>query len=69
MEELLQLLKRVVPKADWESEGNLLEEGQIDSIDIITLVSELTMEYGVDIPGEEMEAENFTSAARKSRAN
>lgn len=62
MDELLKVLKQAVPKVDWTQEGNLLEEGKIDSIDIITIVSEITAAYGIEIPTEEMEADNFTSA-------
>ncbi len=58
----MKVLGKAVPKVDWTKEGNLLEEGLIDSIDIITIVSELTAAYGLEIPPEEMEADNFTSA-------
>lgn len=62
MEELMALLKKAAPKVDWTVEGNLIEEGILDSIDIISVVSEITMNYGIEIPTEEMEADNFCSA-------
>lgn len=58
----MTLLKKAAPKVDWSAEGNLIEEGLLDSIDIISVVSEITMAYDMEIPAEEMEADNFCSA-------
>lgn len=59
MDELMEVLKKAAPKVDWDMEGNLIEEGVLDSIDIISVVSEITVVYGIEIPAEEMEAGNF----------
>ena len=62
MEELLELLKEVLPNVNWEVEKNLVDDGVLDSIDIITIISEITDEYDVKISTDEMKAENFNSA-------
>lgn len=62
MEELLELLKEVQPNVNWETEKNLVDDGVLDSIDIITIISEITDEYDVKISTDEMKAENFNSA-------
>jgi len=62
MEELKEVLKTAAPKVDWDMEGNLIEEGILDSVDIISVVSELTAAYDIEIPAEEMEVENFCCA-------
>ncbi len=62
MEQLMEVLKAAAPKVDWEAEGDLIEEGILDSVDIISVVSELTAEYDIEIPAEEMEVENFCNA-------
>ncbi len=59
MEELREVLKIAAPKVDWDAEGNLIEEGILDSVDIISVVSELTAAYDIEIPAEEMEVDNF----------
>ena len=61
MEELLEVLKKAVPKADWEAEGDLADDGIIDSIDIVSAIAEIMDFYDIEIPSEEMEPENFNS--------
>lgn len=61
MEELLEVLKRAVPKANWEAEGDLVDDGIIDSIDIVSAIADIMDHYDIEIPSEEMEPENFNS--------
>ena len=61
MEELLEVLKKAVPKADWEAEGDLVDDGIIESIDIVSAIAEIMDFYDIEIPSEEMEPENFNS--------
>ena len=61
MEELLQVLKRALPKVNWETDLALIDDGVIDSVDVVSVISEITDEYDIEIPSEEMEPENFNS--------
>ena len=61
MEELLEVLKRALPKVDWETDDLLVDDGIIDSMDVVSVISEITDEYDIEIPSEEMEPENFNS--------
>ena len=61
MEELLQVLKRALPKVDWSTDALLVDDGIIDSMDVVSVISEITDEYDIEIPSEEMEPENFNS--------
>lgn len=61
MEELLEVLKAAVPNADWLAEGDLVDDGIIDSIDIISAIAEITDEYDIKIPSDEMKNANFNS--------
>lgn len=61
MEELLEVLKRALPNVDWETDDLLVDDGIIDSMDVVTVISEITDEYDIEIPSEEMEPENFNS--------
>lgn len=62
MEKLLKILSEIVPDVDFETEENLVDDGLIDSFDIVSIISELTDVFGITIPVEEIEAENFNSA-------
>lgn len=61
MEELLEVLQRAVPNGEWTAEGDLVDDGIIDSIDIISAIAEITDEYDIKIPSDEMKNENFNS--------
>lgn len=61
MKELLELLKREFPHVDWSSDKKLVDDGMIDSMDIVSVISEITSFYGIEIPSEELEPVNFNS--------
>jgi acyl carrier protein len=62
MEQLLEILRGVNPSPDYENCNTLIDDGLLDSFDIITLVSELTEAYDIEIGAEEIVPENFNSA-------
>lgn len=63
MERLLEILQQIRSDIDFEKETTLVDDGVLDSFDIVSIVSELTMEYDIDISIDDMTAENFNSAA------
>lgn len=62
MEKLLELLKGVRPDVDFENETALIDEGILDSFDVVSIISELDDVYGVQIRITELDPENFNSA-------
>ena len=62
MEKLYEILKTMHPDVDFEAEQDLIGEGILDSLDIVTLITEINSEYDVSIPAEEILPENFSSA-------
>ena len=62
MEKLLQILSSLHPEVDFENTADLVDDGILDSIDIVTLVTEICSEFDVTIPAEEIVPENFNSA-------
>lgn len=62
MEKLLDILNQIRSDIDYESEKTLVDDGILDSFDIVSIVSELSMEYDIDISIDDMTAENFNSA-------
>ena len=61
MEKLMEILKGVRPDVDFENEKKLIDDGILDSFDIIALVSDLDDEFGVAINVDDLEPENFNS--------
>ena len=62
MEQLLEILKNMHPEVDFTAEDDLIGEGVLDSLDIVTLVTEINDTFDVQIPVEEVVPENFSSA-------
>ena len=62
MEKLIQILKDLHSDVDYETEEGLVDNGILDSLDIVTLVTEIDSEFDVRIPPEEIVPENFNSA-------
>ena len=60
-ERILALVKEVLPQIDFEASNALVDDGILDSLAIVTLVSELSMEFDVNIPYEEIMPDNFNS--------
>lgn len=62
MDELIELLHDILPKVDWETGDDLVDEGVLDSLDIVSIISELSSKYDIDIPSDEITPENFNNA-------
>ena len=58
---LLEILTELHPDVDFGSHTKLIDDGIIDSFDIITLVAEINDRLGCQIPPEELVPENFNS--------
>lgn len=63
MEKMLEILKSVRSDIDFENEQNLMDDGILDSFDIVAIVAELCEAYDVTITIDMLEPENFNSAA------
>ena len=62
MEQLIQILSELHPDVDFFVTVDLVDDGILDSLDIVSLVSAIDSEFGVTIPAEEIIPENFNSA-------
>ena len=62
MEKLIEILRELHDDVDYETEEALVDDGIIDSLDIVTLVTEINDQFDVSIPPEEIVPENFNSA-------
>ncbi|EKQ50222.1 MULTISPECIES: acyl carrier protein [unclassified Clostridium] len=62
MEKLIELLKGVRDDVDFDKCTTLVDEGILDSFDIVEIINVIDEEYGVEIPAIEIVPENFNSA-------
>ena len=62
MEKLLELLKGVRPDVDFENETALIDDGILDSFDVVAIISEIDDLFDVQIRINELDPENFNSA-------
>lgn len=62
MNELLELLNELHPDVDFETEEDLIDRKILDSMDVVSLISEINDRFDVTIPPEEIIPENFNSA-------
>ena len=62
MDALLEILEGMHPDVDFETCDTLIDDKILDSFDIVTLIGEISFEYDVTIPAEEIIPENFNSA-------
>jgi len=61
MDELLSILKGICPKVDFVNEKKMIDDGILDSFDIISIVNELNEHYDIEIDVDDLEPENFNS--------
>ena len=62
METLLDILNELHNDVDFSTAERLIDEGILDSLDIVTLITEINDAFEVSIPAEEIIPENFNSA-------
>ena len=63
MEELRAILEDIRPDIDFEAETKLIDDGVLDSIDIIGIVTELNDNFDIEINVQDLLPENFNSMA------
>ncbi|MCI8420217.1 MAG: acyl carrier protein [Oscillospiraceae bacterium] len=62
MDKLMQLLEENCPSIDFAGEKALIDDGILDSLDIVMLVGEINDAFSITITAEDLVPENFNSA-------
>lgn len=63
MERLMSILKELRPEVDFDESVNLVDDGILDSFDMVALVTEINDAFEVSIGIEDLIPENFNSAS------
>ena len=61
MEKLLKLLAGIRPDVDFENETALIDDGILDSFDVVSIISALDDEFDVQVRISELDPDNFNS--------
>lgn len=62
MEKLINILEELNPDVDYETCEDLVDGRHLDSLTILSLISEIEDEFDVEIPTVEIIPANFNSA-------
>lgn len=60
-ERILEIVTSIRPDIDFENETALMDDGHLDSFDIVSIISDLNDEYNIHIRITELKPENFNS--------
>ncbi len=66
-EKIITILSGLRPEFDFNEKVDFIEEGMLDSFDVMSLVNELDNQFNVIISGEEVVPENFSSVEAISK--
>ncbi len=60
-EKVLEILEDIRPDVSFETEKRLIDDGILDSFDIISIVQEYNEVFDIDIDVNDLEPENFNT--------
>jgi acyl carrier protein len=61
MNDIMEMLEELRPEFDFTESDNFIEDGLLDSFDIISLSNMLEEKYGITIDGLDIVPENYSS--------
>ena len=56
------ILNEIRPDVDFEKEKKMIDDGILDSFDVVSIISELDDKFGIAVRVTELGPENFNSA-------
>ncbi len=64
MKKIIDFLQELRPEFDFTTSEDFIEDGMLDSFDVVSLVSMMDKEYGISIKGREIVPENFSNLGK-----
>ena len=60
-DEILEILESAVPSVDFLESDTMMDDGLLDSLTIVQIIGELSMEYDIEFGFEDLVPDNFNS--------
>ena len=61
MSKILDILNEIRPDLDFNSEKQLVDQGLLDSFDLVSIISDLNDAFEINIRVNDLQPENFNS--------
>ena len=61
MDKLIEILSEICPNVDFRKEKALVDDGLIDSFEIVSIVAEFMDHFDVELDVDDLMPENFNS--------
>ena len=61
MDKLIEILSEICPNEDFRKEKALVDDGLIDSFEIVSIVAEIMDHFEVELDVDDLMPENFNS--------
>ena len=58
---IIEILTELRPEFDFSKDINFIDQGMLDSFDVVSLVTSLDEHFGISIDGMDILPENFSS--------
>ena len=62
MDKLLEILSEVRPDVDFKNETKLIDNGILDSLNIMEIIAEISDEFNIELSPADIVPANFNSA-------
>jgi len=63
-QEIIEILTELRPEFDFNQDVNFIEEGMLDSFDVVNLVTTMDEKFRISIDGVDILPENFSSVEK-----
>lgn len=64
MNEIINMLTKIRPECDFTDSSDFIEDGMLDSFDIISLISMIEEKHNIKIDGLDIVPENFCNVEK-----
>lgn len=64
MDELYRLLEKIKPDTDFKASKNYVEDGLLDSLEIVQIIEAISEVYGIELDGLDIDPDNFITAEK-----